>query len=640
MSAMPDPDPVAPKGRRTRDPGLLRRVAASFRPYKTRVTIVVGLILVTAALGVVNPLLVKVVFDDALFADGGPDLDLLWRLAAIMITLPLVSAGLSIYQTYVTNVVGQRVMQDLRNRLYSHLQGMPLRFFTATRTGEIQSRLANDVGGVQAVVTDTASTLLSNAVVLLSTVIAMTVLSWPLTVLSLGMIPVFVWLSRKVGQARRVISKSTQVELADLSAMSEETLSVSGILLSKTFGRQQAEIQRYTESSGRLADLQVRQQMIGRSFFALIQAFFAITPVLVYVAAGYLLDGGQGLAGGLFGGEGLTQGDVVAFTTLQARLFFPIARTLEVSVQVQSSLALFERIFEYLDLKQTIVDPAQAVDLADVDGRITYDGVWFQYDDDGDALTADDWTLRDVTAQIEPGQLAALVGASGAGKTTMTYLLPRLYDVTRGAILIDGQDVRDVTLDSLARQIGMVTQETHLFHSTIRQNLVYGRPEATQEEIETACASASILERIRELPDGFETMVGERGYRMSGGEKQRLAIARVIISDPRILVLDEATSALDTVNERVVQQALERLMEGRTTVAVAHRLSTILAADVIFVVDRGQIIERGTHKELLARGGAYAVLYDEQFGSGTIEARCADGVRMRSGEVLEAATQV
>ncbi len=640
MSAMPDPDPVAPKGRRTRDPGLLRRVAASFRPYKTRVTIVVGLILVTAALGVVNPLLVKVVFDDALFADGGPDLDLLWRLAAIMITLPLVSAGLSIYQTYVTNVVGQRVMQDLRNRLYSHLQGMPLRFFTATRTGEIQSRLANDVGGVQAVVTDTASTLLSNAVVLLSTVIAMTVLSWPLTVLSLGMIPVFVWLSRKVGQARRVISKSTQVELADLSAMSEETLSVSGILLSKTFGRQQAEIQRYTESSGRLADLQVRQQMIGRSFFALIQAFFAITPVLVYVAAGYLLDGGQGLAGGLFGGEGLTQGDVVAFTTLQARLFFPIARTLEVSVQVQSSLALFERIFEYLDLKQTIVDPAQAVDLGDVDGRITYDGVWFQYDDDGDALTADDWTLRDVTAQIEPGQLAALVGASGAGKTTMTYLLPRLYDVTRGAILIDGQDVRDVTLDSLARQIGMVTQETHLFHSTIRQNLVYGRPEATQEEIETACASASILERIRELPDGFETMVGERGYRMSGGEKQRLAIARVIISDPRILVLDEATSALDTVNERVVQQALERLMEGRTTVAVAHRLSTILAADVIFVVDRGQIIERGTHKELLARGGAYAVLYDEQFGSGTIEARCADGVRMRSGEVLEAATQV
>lgn len=640
MSAMPDPDPVAPKGRRTRDPGLLRRVAASFRPYKTRVTIVVGLILFTAALGVVNPLLVKVVFDDALFADGGPDLDLLWRLAAIMITLPLVSAGLSIYQTYVTNVVGQRVMQDLRNRLYSHLQGMPLRFFTATRTGEIQSRLANDVGGVQAVVTDTASTLLSNAVVLLSTVIAMTVLSWPLTVLSLGMIPVFVWLSRKVGQARRVVSKSTQVELADLSAMSEETLSVSGILLSKTFGRQQAEIQRYTESSGRLADLQVRQQMIGRSFFALIQAFFAITPVLVYVAAGYLLDGGQGLAGGLFGGEGLTQGDVVAFTTLQARLFFPIARTLEVSVQVQSSLALFERIFEYLDLKQTIVDPAQAVDLADVDGRITYDGVWFQYDDDGDALTADDWTLRDVTAQIEPGQLAALVGASGAGKTTMTYLLPRLYDVTRGAILIDGQDVRDVTLDSLARQIGMVTQETHLFHSTIRQNLVYGRPEATEEEIETACASASILERIRELPDGFETMVGERGYRVSGGEKQRLAIARVIISDPRILVLDEATSALDTVNERVVQQALERLMEGRTTVAVAHRLSTILAADVIFVVDRGQIIERGTHKELLARGGAYAVLYDEQFGSGTIEARCADGVRMRSGEVLEAATQV
>ncbi|MEE8603445.1 ABC transporter ATP-binding protein [Euzebya tangerina] len=614
---------------RTRDRGLLKRVVAAFSPYRGPIAIVVGLILVTAAIGVVNPLLVRVVFDDALFVDGGPDFTLLWQLGAIMTVLPLVGAGLSVYQTYVTNTVGQRVMQDLRNSLYAHLQGMPLRFFTATRTGEIQSRLANDVGGVQSVVTDTASTLLSNAVTLLSVVVAMTVLSIPLTLLSLGMLPIFVWLSRRVGTARRKVSKSTQKELADLSARSEETLSVSGILLSKTFGQSETEIERYRASSERLAELQVQQQMIGRSFFALIQAFFAITPVLVYVAAGYLLEGD-----GTFAGRGLTEGTVVAFTTLQARLFFPIARTLEVSVQVQSSLALFERIFEYLDLEQDIVDADDASVLDDVEGRLTFDDVWFRYDGDTAADDEDDgWALRSVVAEIQPGQLAALVGPSGAGKTTLTYLLPRLYDATRGAVMIDDHDVKGIRLDSLARQIGMVTQETHLFHATIRENLVYGRPQATQAEIEDACRSASILGRINELPDGFETMVGERGYRMSGGEKQRLAIARVVIADPRILVLDEATSALDTVSERLVQEALERLMVGRTTVAVAHRLSTILAADVIFVVDRGRIIERGTHQELLARQGAYAVLYAEQFGSGTIEARCADGVRLASGDV-------
>ena len=390
--------------RPARPPGLVRRVVHAFAPYRTRVLVVCGLIVVTATIGVVNPLLVRVVFDDALFADGGPDLSLLWTLVAIMTTLPLISAGLSLYQTYVTNTIGQRVMQDLRNNLYAHLQGMPLRFFTDTRTGEIQSRLSNDIGGVQAVVTDTLSNLLSNSVTLISVIVAMLALSWQLTVLSLGLLPIFAWLSKRVGHARRKVSKSTQKELADLSAMSEETLSVSGILLSKTFGRQQAEIERYSAASGRLAELQVRQTMIGTSFFSVIQAFFAITPVAVYALAGVLLaDGGSGV----LGGGDLTAGTIVAFTTLQARLFFPIARTLEVSVQLQSSLALFERVFEYLDLEQDIVDADEATELGQVEGQIRYDHVWFAYEgipDDVDTPT--EWALSDVDMTIEPGQLA------------------------------------------------------------------------------------------------------------------------------------------------------------------------------------------------------------------------------------------
>ncbi|MGH8903678.1 MAG: ABC transporter ATP-binding protein [Egibacteraceae bacterium] len=608
----------------------MRRVGQAFRPYRLRLVVVALVVTVTAGLGVVNPLLIKVVFDQALFCrQGCPDLPLLFWLAGGMITIAVVTSVVAIWQTYLTNVLGQRVMQDLRNGLYAHLQRMPLRFFTETKTGEIQSRLANDVGGVQTVVTETAASVLSNSVILLSTIGAMLVLSRPLTVLSLALLPLFVWLAVRVGRVRREVSSSTQQTMAELSTIAEETLSVSGVLLSKSFGRQPDEVTRFRERNARLAELQIRQQMIGRSFFALVGTFFSITPALVYLAAG------------LLGADsGLSPGTVVAFTTLQSRLFFPIGMLLEISVQVQSSLALFERIFEYLDMPHEIVDAPDAIDLEPgwVRGAISLRNVSFRYPA-LDGATSRRWALEDLTLDIAPGQLAAVVGSSGSGKTTLSYLLPRLYDVTNGTVLIDGLDVRRVRLDSLARAIGMVTQETYLFHASIRDNLHYGDPRATDAQLEAAARAAAIHDRILELDDGYDTLVGERGYRMSGGEKQRLAIARVILKNPRILVLDEATSALDTVNERLVQQALTPLMAGRTTLAIAHRLSTILAADVIFVLDRGRLVEQGTHEELLDRGAAYAQLYIQQFGAGTVEARCADGVLLRSGQVVPGAGQ-
>ena len=608
--AMPAEQPDKPVDRAT-----VKRVVATFRPYRRKVTIVGVLIAVTAALGVVNPLLIKYIFDNGLFGNppgscqgqACPQMDVVFLGVALMIVIPIITGGLGIVQTYYANFVGLRVMQDLRNALYEHLQNMPLRFFTSTRTGEIQSRLANDVGGVQTVVTDTASSILSNVVVIISTLVAMLFISIPLTLLSLCLMPFFLWLTVRVGRARREVASSTQKTMADMTSVTEETLSVSGVLLSKAFGRQSYEIGRFREENERLTGLQVRQTMIGRSFFAVVGTFFSITPALVYLIAGILLNRGS---------TSLTAGDIVAFTTLQSRLFFPIGSMLQVSTEVQSSLALFDRIFEYLDLKHDITDAPDAEPLVKVRGEVTLDHVRFHYESVEEIPEGEDdreWTIDDVSLEIRPGQLAALVGPSGAGKTTITYLVPRMYDVDQGAVRIDGRDIRKLTLASIADAIGIVTQETYLFHDTIRRNLLYGRPDATQEELEEAARAANIHNRIAELAEGYDTVVGERGYKLSGGEKQRLAIARVILKDPKILILDEATSSLDTTSERLVQAALEPLMEGRTTIAIAHRLSTILAADVIFVLDRGRVAEQGRHDELLALGGLYAQLYEQQF---------------------------
>jgi ATP-binding cassette, subfamily B, bacterial len=602
-----------------------RRVVPLFRPYRVQVAAVVGLIVVTSTIGIINPLLIQAVFNKALFVPGGPKLRLLVILVAIMAVVPIVNGAIGILQTYETTRVGQLVMRDLRDRLYSHLQTLPLAFFTDTKTGEIQSRLANDVGGVQSVVTTTASSILANVVIFVSTVVAMVILSWQLTIVALITVPAFFWLTKTVGERRRQVARSTQESLAAMSALTEETLSVSGVLLAKAFGNQARDTTRYHEENQRLAGLEVRQQMIGQGFYAIVQSFLSITPAAVYLVAGLLLARGTPISAGT----------VVAFTTLQTRLYFPIGQLLQVSVELRSSLALFDRIFEYLDVVPDIVDAPDAADLPVISsgGRVALREVYFRYP--GAPVDA----LAGVSLQAGPGQLVALVGPSGAGKTTISYLIPRLYDVTGGSVQIDGVDVRHVRQASLAAAIGFVTQESYLFHDSILANIRYGRPAASLAEVKEAARAAYIHDRVMEFPDGYDTIVGERGYRLSGGEKQRLAIARVLLHDPRILIMDEATSALDTASEREVQKALDALMGSRTTIAIAHRLSTIVNADVINVIDAGRVVESGTHRSLLREGGVYASLYQGQFEGGKVQWRCADGDVLADGTIRHRQTQ-
>ncbi|MEC7747516.1 MAG: ABC transporter ATP-binding protein, partial [Chloroflexota bacterium] len=618
---------------------MLDRTVRLFRPYRFQVIAVAVLILLTASIGVINPLLIRTVFDDGLFpASGGPDMHLLWTLAAIMSSIAIANGLMGVLQTYMTNHVGQSVMRDLRDAVYAHLQGMSLGFFTSTRTGEIQSRISNDVGGIQSVVTSTLTDTLSNTVIFLSTLVAMLILSWQLTIVAVATVPFFFALTRFVGKKRRAVTSEAQRSMAEVTAITQETLSVSGIMLAKLFGRQSQEMANFHRHNQEQSDLAVRQQMIGHSFFAVVMTFLSISPAFIYLLAGYLMSGS--------GPSLVSAGTIIAFTTLQSRLYFPVGRLLQVSVELQSSMALFERIYGYLDLKQDIQDAPDAdpLDLTRVSGGIKFDSVRVNYSrsygepepEEGTQAAEEEsrmWALDGVSLDIPPGQLAAFVGPSGAGKTTLAYLVPRLYDVTEGSVSIDGTDVRNIRQVDLAAVIGFVTQDSYLFHDTMEKNLLYARPEATRDEMIAAAKAAFIHDRISEMPEGYDTVVGERGFRLSGGERQRLSIARVILHQPRVLILDEATSALDTASERYVQAALEPLMRDRTTMVIAHRLSTIIAANVIYVVDRGRIVEHGPHNELLAQGGLYADLYREQYGGGRIEAYCEDGVIFSDGSI-------
>ena len=624
------------KGKSHVDRQLLRRVFAYARPHWRAVTVVLITIVIISLLELIPPLLYRALIDEVLPSGDVTRLNLL---ALAMLAIPVLTGLISVVQRHFGARAGEGIIYDLRLQMYAHLQRMSLRFFTHTKSGEIVSRFSSDVVGAQNAITGTIPNIVTNTVTLVSTLVVMLSIEWRLTLLAVAVLPLFLLPAKRVARILRGIRRNAMQHNAEMSNIVNETLTINGALLVKTFGSQRRETERFDRSNAAVRDIGIRRAAVGQIFFAGLGIAASIGAALIYGAGGHLvLDGA------------ISVGTIVAFAAYLTRLYGPISGLTNVQVEFAQSMVSFERVFEYLDLPVEIEDRPDAVQLERVSGRVRFEHVSFRYgaaggpatpvadetetsglalrngDGGGDAGGDGDgvespaqapgrlWALDDVSFEIRLGELVALVGPSGAGKTTITYLLPRLYDPTSGSILLDERDLREVTQESLAAQIGMVTQESYLFHDTIRANLLYARPDASDQEMEEACRAANIYELIRQLPDGFETVVGERGYRLSGGEKQRLAIARVILKDPQILVLDEATSHLDSQSEALIQAALEPLLHGRTSLVIAHRLSTVLAADTILVLDQGRLVEQGRHGELLARGGLYAHLYETQFG--------------------------
>jgi ATP-binding cassette, subfamily B, bacterial len=573
-----------------------RRIAALFMPYWRPQSLVLACIVVSSVLGLAPGFLTAHIIDVAIprrsFHMLGVDL-------AIIVGSALLAAAIGVAQGYLNSLVGEGIMRDIRTNLVSHLHRMPISFFTGTKTGEIMNRVSNDVDNIDNVVTGTLTQIVTNVVIIVTTLVAMFVWDWRLALLSAIVVPLMILPLGPVGRKMYAVRRKTREQRDQIESITQETLSISGITLIKSFAREAFESKRFYSAGTTLMNLEIRLAMVGRWFLASVAAMVIIGPVIVWLGGGWLAIERE-----------LQIGVIVAFVSfIQTRLYGPAAALAGIQVQFVSALAVFERIFEYLDLKTEAYDPPEAIALPEIRGDVAFENVTFGYDENRRIL-------ENVSFEVKAGQVAAFVGPTGAGKTTIAQLVPRFYDPQEGRVCVDGHDVRTVTLDSLRCDIGVVTQETYLFHDTIESNLRYGNPEATESEIVAAASAANIHDFIASLPDGYKTVVGERGHKLSGGERQRLAIARVLLKDPRILILDEATSALDSHSEAAIQTALERVMRGRTTLAIAHRLSTILSADVIFIIERGRIVEQGTHAELLARDGPYARLYHKQFRSG------------------------